>query len=389
LGKRKGRCVIRDRLQYIDGSNIDQAQWPDSPEAQKAANYLSPFIRHGTSPYLLNGSATVSALVIGSRVIPVVAAEPREGQTNSLSILTHYVEYPKRELHKLRYPALAYPMRIGLFVLGWMSRICGLDRVVYLNNWLWPTNPPFSLSQDEIETVRDFLVQRFPGRAIVVRSLNRVVSENLFAGLAKGGFQMIRSRRIFILDPADERLKRSRDLAKDQKLMQTDPLQIRTPERVSEEEIQRLADIYRQLYIEKHSELNAQFTPGYFRILVESGVAEVRLIDCDKQIGCLTVWTRQPGEMTGVMVGYDLSIPRSRGLLRRAFLIKIHEARKTASRFNMSAGSGQFKMNRGAVPETEYDAVFYAHLGLFKRLAWSTLRLLMRLWERVEYRFFG
>jgi hypothetical protein len=381
--------VIRDRFEYIDATNIDRAQWPESPEAKKAAKYLSPFIRHGTNPYLLNGTATVSVLVIGSRVIPVVAPESRDGQTNSLSILTHYVEYPKRELHKLRYPVLAYPIRIGLVLLGWMSRICGLDRVVYLNNWLWPTNPPVSLSQCEIETVRDFLVQRFPERAIVVRSLNRVVSEGLVERLSKGGFRLIRSRRIFILDPADERLNRSRDLAKDEKLEKKDPLPVRTPERLSDKESERLAEIYRQLYIEKHSDLNAQFTPGYFRILVESGVVEVRLIDCDEQISCVTVWARRPGEMTGVMVGYDLSIPRSRGLLRRAFLIKIHEARKTVSRFNMSAGSGRFKMNRGAVPETEYDAVFYAHLSFCRRLAWKTLHVLMGLWERVEYRFFG
>ncbi len=376
-------------LQYIDAANIDRAPWPDSPEAQKAARYLAPLIRYGVRPYLLNASVVVSALVIGAKVVPVVAAEPREGQTNSLSILSHYVEYPKRELHKLRYPVLAYPIRIGLVLLGWISRLFVLDRVVYLNNWLWPTNPPVALSEEEIDQVRDFLVGRFPGRAIVVRSLNPAVCGELVDRLSGAGFRLIRSRRIFLLDPSDERLKRSRDLAKDEKLQLRDPLPIRTPDTLSEEESQQVAEIYRQLYIEKYSELNAQFTPEYFRILVESGVVEVRLIDCDGRIACITVWAEQDRNMTGVMIGYDMSIPRSRGLLRRAFLAKIKEAQRTGSRFNMSAGSGRFKVNRGAVPVTEYDAVYYSHLKLGKRMAWSTLRLLMNVWERVEFRFFG
>ena len=85
------------------------------------------------------------------------------------------------------------------------------------------------------------------------------------------------------------------------------------------------------------------------------------------------------GTLTGVCIGYDLDRPRKLALYRLVFALLIAEAAKLRLTANLSAGAGEFKMLRGAIPVQEYDAVYDRHLPPYRRFAWRSLEAAARI----------
>jgi hypothetical protein len=67
-----------------------------------------------------------------------------------------------------------------------------------------------------------------------------------------------------------------------------------------------------------------------------------------------------------------------------AFAIDFKEALDRNVLYHISSGAGYFKRLRGALPITEYDAIFSNHLARKPRTFWSLFRILMYLAERSE-----
>jgi hypothetical protein len=80
------------------------------------------------------------------------------------------------------------------------------------------------------------------------------------------------------------------------------------------------------------------------------------------------------------LLGYDIDAPVSLGLYRLLMLRAFHtcEARRTL--FHCSAGAGSFKFNRGALPHTEFAAVWANHLPLYRRAHLRALGAAVNRW---------
>ena len=91
--------------------------------------------------------------------------------------------------------------------------------------------------------------------------------------------------------------------------------------------------------------------------------------------------------MTCPVLGYDTSLPVEAGLYRilSAHLVLI--AQKRGLILHASSGVAAFKRSRGAVGALEVNAVFDAHLPLYRRVVWTLLEwTVKRAWRMLERR---
>jgi hypothetical protein len=148
--------------------------------------------------------------------------------------------------------------------------------------------------------------------------------------------------------------------------------------------ILRVAELYRDLYLRKYSSGNPDFTNQFFRTVINEGLFEFRYLEQNGEILAFTAWKPEDDSILGTLIGYDLDRPREMGLYRMMFAIKLKEALDRKVPYHLSAGAGNFKRLRGAVPTTEYDAIFSRHLSRKSRTFWTLFRTLMYLAERCE-----
>jgi len=118
--------------------------------------------------------------------------------------------------------------------------------------------------------------------------------------------------------------------------------------------------------------------------VINDGLFQFRYLERGGEILAFTAWCWEKGSMLGTLVGYDLDMPRAMGLLRLAFAIDFQAALQHKVPYHVSSGVGHFKRLRGAVPTTEYDAIFTRHLTWQSRTHWAVFRALMHLVERLE-----
>jgi hypothetical protein len=245
------------------------------------------------------------------------------------------------------------------------------------------TNPGIQLNANQIEEVTNLLISQFPDRAVVFRSLNQVTRGELQGALLEKGYKLVRSRRVYIFDSSCPDFRIKENLRKDLRLLRSWREKIKRPP-LDERGIQRVAELYRGLYLRKYSSGNPDFTNQFFRTVINEGLFEVRYLEQNGEIVAFTAWKPEDDSMLGTLIGYDLDRPREMGLYRMMFAIKLKEALDRKVPYHLSAGAGYFKRLRGAVPTTEYDAVFSRHLARRPRIFWILVRALMCLAERSE-----
>jgi hypothetical protein len=142
-----------------------------------------------------------------------------------------------------------------------------------------------------------------------------------------------------------------------------------------------IAELYRALYLTKHSELNPQYTPRFFELLLSSGLVRSAGWIEEGRLVAFTMLLHIEDAVRSVAVGYDTAVPRQVGLYRRAIAYAIAYADKANCPMNLGAGVEDYKRFRGAVAANEYDAVFDRHLDARRRLAWRVVE-----WSRSRHR---
>jgi hypothetical protein len=152
-------------------------------------------------------------------------------------------------------------------------------------------------------------------------------------------------------------------------------------EGIGDADIPRLAELYRSLYIDKHSSLNPGLTEDFFALTLRGNDLHYRALQRAGTIDGFIVFFVDDGVLTGVFIGYDRGLPRRLGLYRQLIAVLVAEARDRGLLLNLSAGAAEFKSLRGAFPVIEYDAVYDRHLSPRRRLAWWLATQQGRAWS--------
>jgi len=361
-------------IKVFDADNV--AHLPSSAGSPDPANcYIASVVGRGPGSYVDNANVRMEALVIDEKILPLVISERVEGNSNVCSAYAHYYEYAFQELAK-RYRRVP----LGLFnaprsLLGALLKRGSIDSVVFVNNWLLTTNPSHGLSSAQVAALTAYLTRRYPGSAIVFRSVNPFADPAGLDALQTNGYRLVPNRRVYMLDTRNQLYLERSNVREDlRRLRQTSYSVVDRHEDLAPH-ASRIAALYRDLYLGKHSQLNPQYNTNFVALTLEERFLNYRALVEDGRVDAFVSYFVKDGLITASLIGYDLQRPRSLGLYRLAFALIVAEAARRKALLNISAGVGNFKMLRGAVPVQEFDAVYDRHLPVRRRLPWAGIRM--------------
>jgi hypothetical protein len=366
-------------IEILDAATIDRLTGSDPASA-----YVKAIVRSGAAFYVDNANVETKAITVGDKILPVlIASGLREGNGDICSIYAHYVEYTIAEVarRRPRLPiALARALMLPLATILSRGRI---DRAVFVNNWLLPTNPAAGLSSPELVKVTGVLTAANPDAAIVFRSVNAKTDEPFVAALRANGYRFIRSRRVYLLDTVRGDHRQHDNVRFDGRLLARTPYAVLSDDRALLPHTDRMAAMYRALYLDKHSRLNPQLNERFFALTAAERFLGYRALEKDGRVDGFVAHFVRGGVMTSAVLGYDQGLPRKLALYRQLYAILIREATEQRLLLHLSGGASRFKELRGALPEEEYDAVYDRHLPPKRRFAWSCLARATSLWSRL------
>ena len=339
--------------------------------------WFAPLLQQGPLFCAPNLDTQLAFLRTDHCEIPLTINDAQWDNSWICSPWTHYVSYAQEEIARARVPILGTSARLALRAAGTWMRHAEFNRVVMLNNWLLSTSAWPKTAAADLPQILQMLLQQWPDHAYVFRSLNEKESTPLIAALRALGARLIPSRQVWWHEPDSPAVARSRDFRADVNLLHSNDLAWVRHDELTEADFPSLAHLYWQLYVNKYSRHNPQFTVGWLQHLWRERLLNFSAL---RTVTGQHVGLEACGELNGVLtspiIGYDLAQPRHLGLYRRLAAIPVLEARRQQLPLNLSSGVAHFKALRGGEPLMEYLAVFDRHLPPQRRKPWAAVQWL-------------
>lgn len=365
-------------VQFFDKTNVDKLPWPDNECSRFAKDFLVPMLLHGTSHYIDNVHATLQIALYRDLILPLVIND-QDRFDNSYVCSSHslYIGYGKEELKLINNKTLRKMLEGLLSIFGAVLRIGNVDKTVYVNNWLLPTNLYHPISQEDIRILTTELIKRFPNHSIAFRSINTIHPQDLLVNLKNSGFAFLISRMIYYTDTQNPEPFASRMFKSDLNLYEKSPYQKKQTKALSIESAERICKLYRMLNIEKHSSYNPQFNANFVHMIASNPVFTLQTFELNGQIDAALGYFHLGKVMTSPFFAYDTSLPQKIGLYRKISTLLLLDAKEKMAWLHQSGGGGSFKKLRRAEDALEYTAVYYRHLPLRSQLPWKILEKLV------------
>lgn len=349
--------------------------WPAG--CPKERHYIEAMARGG-SGFVANVRTRCLALRSGERLYPVTVNDGEFGDSYVCLPHSAYVLYGRRELELVELGLLKLPLRAGLVLVDLALRAAQVNHIVHVDNWLLSTNLHGDWDGSDARAIREYLSPLFPQHLIAVRSVDPWSSPGLDAALRNDGWLMIPSRQIWVVSDLARDWRRRRATRGDCRLLAGSGLTVEDVHTLRPGDAERIAQLYRMLYVEKYSGLNPIFTAGWITSMHEGGTIHYRVArDGEGTIQCVAGSLVRGDVLTPPVVGYDTSKPRDAGLYRIASYLFSEQAEQSGLRMNSSAGAADFKRTRGARPVIECTAVWLGHLPLWRRWMLRTFSALL------------
>lgn len=147
----------------------------------------------------------------------------------------------------------------------------------------------------------------------------------------------------------------------------------------------RIRDLYRDLYMGKHSRWNPDFTLPWFEHAAAQGWMNWRCLARDGRVDGFCVWYEEADRLTALVLGYDRTMPDV-PLYRMLIADTLSEAERCGKPVFLSSGAGRFKQLRGAEASWEFEYVHDGHLRRGRRAPWRVLKVL---YERLADGFYA
>jgi hypothetical protein len=332
-----------------------------------------------TRPFIGNLDTQVTLLREGALTLPCTINHREPDNAWVCSPLATYGSYLIEEIDRVVPPPLSWPLTALCRGFQGVLALARLDQAVTVNNWMLSTNlyPDFDPYRDgqALAAVVAQLRERWPRHAIWFRSLNAQHNGAWIAALQALGFALMASRQVYLFD--DLAASRHADLRRDLKLLQRTPLVAKPSAQFWSGDFVRVAQLYRQLYLDKYSRLNPHYTTAFMQRWHEAGLLDFwGLCDGDGVLQAVVGSYTQGDTTSAPIVGYNTALPQSLGLYRLLMAHVFDVAARDGRRINLSAGAAHFKRLRGGSAALEYSAVLSAHLPAPRRAALRTLRAL-------------
>ena len=353
-------------MKLLDPLAMTDGDWPAGSE--RLRTYAEAFAREGAEPFIANLRTTVRILCEHDWALPVTINDADYDNTYVCSPYTAYGPYAKEELRLIDSAVARGTLGVVANAAGAMLKAARINRIVHVNNWMLSTNLYPEKAELPVATIAVFLAEQFPDHFICFRSLNAWSNAELMAHCRAAGGRLLASRQVYCYERLAETWAVTPNAHEDRRLLARTAYRVVPEDELGEADYERMAELYRLLYIEKYSQHNPVFTPRYLQLCHRSGVMRffgLRGADgvLDGVLGLFIV----DGIVTAPIVGYDTSRDRKLGLYRLLMTLVYEFALKDGHRVNLSSGAAEFKRLRGGRPEIEYSAIFDRHLSPGRR----------------------
>jgi hypothetical protein len=307
-------------------------QWPSSA--------LGNWMQNGSAELLWHGPCSLPM---------TTSVQPRQACACYItSLRSAWFDYAAEEIADK--PRAAWSFRCA----GQIARLLGLDKIVLVGNAPISTNV---WTRDYISEIPNSCRQAaavYSDCFIGVRNLQKGKHALLMAQLEEQGFYAIPARIVYEFDFRQNALQERSHLNRDRAALKRSGLQVNLLTMISEEEAVHFRNLYQAIYIDKHSALNAQYTPQFFTDMVSSGVMTALVLqNKDNRVIAFAMLYAVDDTLTVPALGYDPQSPIN-GLYRQLFAAISLYAQDKRMLLNYSSGAGDFKRKRGGVAHLEY-----------------------------------
>lgn len=359
-------------VRLLDPATMGEADWPVGSELLRA--YAGGFAQEGVTRLVANLRTELRVLHTGDAVLPVTINDADYDNTYVCSPYTAYVTYAKEETRLLREHWWCPALLALADAAGGMLRAARVNQMVQVNNWLLSTNLFRRDATWNLDAVTQLLRETFPAHLICFRSLNAWSDAALLGQFRASGFKLVASRQVYVFEDFARTWFETHNAKLDRQLLARTAFRVVVHDELAAADYERMAELYRQLYIDKYSRLNPQFTADYLRLCHRTRAMTFLGLRTKegKLVGIVGLFAID-GMVTAPIVGYDTSLDSRFGLYRLLMTLTFQFAMQHGLRLNLSSGAAHFKRLRGGRPQIEYSAIFDRHLSPARRLAVSTL----------------
>jgi hypothetical protein len=359
-------------IQLYQKGNVDKFDWPKDCQYEK--NYILPFIKNGSTKYIANVETEMALLRINEYLFPLTINNREYESSYVCSIYNACISYSKEEMIKLGSKPLELALKNIANITGLLLKSAQINKVVSINNWLLSTNLYQDWDGQNIKTMTDFLIEKFPSHAIISRSLNKQANLKLLKQYQENGYCLVPSRQVYLYDKKNNDYTKKQNTKWDFKLLKNTEYNLVSHEEITPKDYSRITELYNKLYLEKYSLNNPQFTEECIglwhknKLILMQGFRNRNGV-LDGIIG----FFERGGITTAPLVGYDTALPKSLGLYRMLIAFAIKHADSYQRVLNISSGASEFKRLRGAIPEIEFSVVYTKHLSRYRKSVWKIL----------------
>ncbi|MCC6569219.1 MAG: GNAT family N-acetyltransferase, partial [Anaerolineales bacterium] len=244
------------RAEFFTRENIHALQFPPTEDGDYARRYLLPLMEDDIQNYIRNVYNTqLMAVKVGETIIPVTVTDFHPQNTYTVSPYSHYVSYGGlEEVKHLENPLAEFLVKLALYPIAWFFRSTELDKVVFVNNYLLSTNLYPSVNSEQLSVLSEALIERFPDRVIVFRSVDQKKNPHVFDALKSLGYDAVLSRQVWYMDPLAS--LKTRQCKEDMRVLKKRGYEVVDGETLSDDELHRAAHLYELLYLKKYSYFN-------------------------------------------------------------------------------------------------------------------------------------
>ena len=346
---------------------------PTSPHDHQVTAFLDAAGSSGQAA-ARNVRTRLSSLRHQGHLFPITVNEAEHGNSYVVSPYTAYGPYALEELDSLMSRAPMAPLKGLTLMVAKVLKWAQIDRIVMVNNWLLSTNLYPEWDGSGAEELTHELANTYPRHLIAFRSLNHYTNAQLIDQLVVLGYKMVPARQVYIYDNDDLSWTQRSNTKRDRAVLRQTQFQHITNEEFHDIDFDAVEGLYNQLYLEKYSYLNPQFTAAFLSACHKQGVMEFEgLKDAGGRLVAIVGTFEYADVLTAPIVGYDIRMPQELGLYRMGMAMIFEHALRRKLPLNLSAGAASFKRLRGAQPYIEYTAVYDSHLSWPRRLVISSL----------------
>jgi hypothetical protein len=236
-----------------------------------------------------------------------------------------------------------------------------------------------------LESVR-LASDRYPKHFLAIRNLTLQHHAEIIDGLVLQGFVALPARVIYEFEPPAQKSSRGgldggvermpSHLSRDLKLLTKSGLLVTRPVTVDIHQAERLRAWYERIYLQKHSQLNAQYTAEFFLGVINQGLMELMVLEKQGEWLGFALISRRGNVASVPALGYG-ELCESLGGYRLIFAAIYGQTVGHGALLNYSSGAGDFKRKRGGQPHLEYTLLRAPAASKYRRglLGWLADRL--------------